>query len=72
MNVPWWEHVIIFLGALIFVLVWIVKYIDYDNLKKWRWGIWKEKWTLKAKRILFTMVTILTYSVYRILIRLSH
>ncbi len=72
MNIPWWEHLIVFLGALIFVLAWVVKNIDYENLKKWRWNVWSEKWTLKAKLVLIAIIGVCTYSVYRVIIRLSN
>ncbi len=64
--IPWWERVMLFLGAFVFVLVWIVRNIDYDNLVKWR-GIVRRteaNWTWPAILGFLLLVGIAAYSVY--------
>lgn len=66
------RHVIFFLASLVFVLVWIAKNIDYENLKKWRWGVFNENWTWQAKSILAIIIIICTIAVYMFMISVSN
>ena len=66
------RHIIYFFGALAFVLVWIVKNIDYENLKKWRWGIVNENWTYPAKLLLFVVIVVCTINVYLLMVSVSN
>ncbi len=60
------EHAVIYTGAFIFVLVWVVRNIDYDNLVKWR-GIVRKKegnWQWWVILLFLVLVGIAAYSVY--------
>lgn len=71
MNIPWWECVLVFVGAFFFVLVWVVRNINYDNLVKWRGIIRREgNWQWWAILGLLTLVVIIAYSVYRLIVEI--
>ncbi|GEM_PF-6814924 len=60
-----WERALLFIGAFVFVLVWIIRNIDYDNLVKWRGSIRKEgNWQWWIIVIFLILVGVATYSVY--------
>ena len=74
MSSPLWERAIVFAGAVVFVLIWIVKNVDLANLEKWR-DITRPKggnWTILTQAILAIIVLVAAYCVYWVLIhRLS-
>lgn len=70
MNSPWWQHGLVFCVAVILVLVWIVRNIDYDNLVKWRGIVRERSWSQLALLGLTVIVLATAYLVYRIIIRL--
>ena len=68
---PWWEHLIVYIGAFVFVLVWLVKNIDYDNFLKWRnitrsnGENWRKRWIFA----LLLLVGIAAYAIYWTIIK---
>ena len=74
MSAPWWERAVLFGGVFVFVLVWVVKNFDYDNLVKWRGIVRKNEgnWTKLVLLGFFVMVLIATLSVYLFIIRHSN
>lgn len=66
MNSPGWERAIVFGGSVIFVLVWFVKNIDYENLVKWRNIVRKKEgnWTILALGVFIVIVLVAGYCVY--------
>ncbi len=66
MSSPLWERAIVFAGAFVFVLIWIVKNVDYENLVKWRNIVRKKEgnWTVWALMVLILLVLVMAYCVY--------
>ena len=65
-----WQHALVFSGVFVFVLVWIVRHIDYDNLVKWRGIVRKREgnWTWWALGVFFVCVLVAAYSLYWVII----